>query len=234
MSGRFFYRKEEDELFFQKEYNGYWRCFNMQSIAVVYFSGTGNTEYVAKNMIKIIKEHNIHVDLINIEKGIVSFKDYDAVIIGGPVYVERYPEILLKYIENAMKHYKGKCMLFTTQAVDKPTMAFQHAINRLDFLNITYCLFVPMPNNFYNFMFEKTSKEESEKRVEKSYDICKVAVDDFLNGKTQFFEFSKTTVNMINWVYNLYYSHFTKFITKRINIDKDKCINCRLCEKDVQ
>ena len=37
---------------------------------------------------------------------------------------------------------------------------------------------------------------------------------------------------MINMIYNLFYPFCTKLITNKIKIDQDKCINCKLCEKN--
>ncbi|MCC3866051.1 flavodoxin domain-containing protein [Terrisporobacter petrolearius] len=88
----------------------------MKNIGIVYFSGTGNTKFVANNIKRELEIYNKEVNLINIEKGNINLKDYDSIIIGGPVYVDRYPEILIKYMEENLKGFTGKCMLFSTQA----------------------------------------------------------------------------------------------------------------------
>ena len=141
----------------------------MNKIAVIYFSGTGNTKFIAKNIKNKLQEYGYESDLINIEKDKINPNDYKSLIIGAPVYVDRYPEILLKYMEKYLKNYKGKCMLFTTQASFKDSTSFQHCINRMPNLNITYCTFFTMPNNFFNFMFKKSSKEEENQLMKKHY-----------------------------------------------------------------
>ena len=70
----------------------------MNKIAVIYFSGTGNTKFIAKNIKNKLQEYGYESDLINIEKDKINPNDYKFLIIGAPVYVDRYPEILLKYM----------------------------------------------------------------------------------------------------------------------------------------
>ena len=66
----------------------------MNKIAVIYFSGTGNTKFIAKNIKNKLQEYGYESDLINIEKDKINPNDYKSLIIGAPVYVDRYPEIL--------------------------------------------------------------------------------------------------------------------------------------------
>ena len=96
----------------------------MNKIGIIYFSGTGNTKFIAQTIKEELEKHNINSDLINIEKDKINLDNYQSIIIGGPVYVERYPEILLKYVENNLKKYKGICMLFSTQANRNATVTF--------------------------------------------------------------------------------------------------------------
>ena len=121
----------------------------MEKIGVIYFSATGNTKFVAENIKKELKEKGIDSDLVNIEKDILDVNKYESLIIGGPVHVEKFPKILFKFIdENIPKNYKGRCMIFSTQASNEISSAFQDFLNRTKSLNTTYCAYIPMPNNF--------------------------------------------------------------------------------------
>ena len=204
----------------------------MENIGLVYFSGTGNTKFVATIIKRELEKYNKEVNLINIEKDKIDPKDYSSIIIGGPVYVDRYPEILIKYMEENLKDFKGKCMLFSTQASDKEAIVFQHCIHRVAFLNITYTMFIPMPNNFYNFMFKKSSKEEENKLLSESKNIIKSGVKDFLEGKIKTYPKKNINEKIIDGVYHIVYPYYANHITKKISIDKDKCVNCKLCEKN--
>lgn len=109
-------------------------------------------------MKKAACDMNFEADLINIEKDKINPGIYENIIIGGPVYVERYPEILLKYIENNLSDYKGKCMMYSTQAFQGSTPVFEHALRKIKNLNVTYYNYLTMPNNFYNFMFKNARR----------------------------------------------------------------------------
>ncbi len=203
----------------------------MNKIGIIYFSGTGNTKFIAKNMKNKLQEYDYDCDLINIEKDKINIDDYESLIIGGPVYVDRYPEILLNYVENNLKNFTGRCMLFTTQASNKDSTAFQHCINRMPNLNITYCTFFVMPNNFYNFMFKKSSKEEENQCFDKSLLIVEESIKNFLDGRVKNYSRKKLTVKMIDITYKFIFNYYVGFENKKITIDKQKCTSCKLCEK---
>lgn len=183
-------------------------------------------------MKKQLESCNIRVSLINIEKDKISPNDYDRIIIGGPVYIERYPEILLEYIERYLKDYKGKCMLFSSQANTDKNSVFQHALMRLKFLNITYCEYITMPNNFFNFGFKRLSSEEEIKIIRASVDKSIKAVNEFLNNKEKYYPFKKSKVVAYNLVYKIFYTFFTHFMVKDVEVDFDKCVHCRICERN--
>lgn len=204
----------------------------MNKIGIIYFSGTGNTKFVAQTIQEELEKYNQDSDIINIEKDNINLNKYESLIIGGPVYVERYPEILLKYMNDNLKEYKGKCMLFSTQANPGGTSTFQNCISKFPHLNITYCMFVPMPNNFYNFFAKKLPKEEEIKLIKESIVKVRKEVKEFLDGKTKLYPKSNMNVKMIDAVYKMVYPYYARYLNKRINIDKDKCINCKLCEKN--
>lgn len=202
----------------------------MSRIGIIYFSGTGNTEYICRYIKKHIESTKNTADLINIEKDSVT-KKYDYIIIGGPVYVERYPEILFKFIEENLKNYDGNCMLIITAGADDNIAALRHAAHRLAFLNITYCESIIMPNNFCNIMFTKPTEERINELLSSSYKKCDESVDDFLGGKKKVYRERNLYSKIIDLIYKMFYPHFSRKITNKITIDKDKCIRCHLCEK---
>lgn len=204
----------------------------MGKIGIIYFSGTGNTKFAAQTIKEELEKYYQDSDLINIEKDKVNLEKYKSLIIGGPVYVERYPEILLKYIDKNLKGYKEKCMLFTTQANRKETSTFQNFISKFSHLNITYCMFVPMPNNFYNFMSKKLSIDEEIQLTKEAIIKIRKEVKEFLDGKINLYPKSTANVKMVDMVYNIVYPYYAHYLTKKINIDNDKCIHCKLCEKN--
>lgn len=204
----------------------------MKRAGIIYFSGTGNTRIVALSIKDYLNKRNIETDLINIECDKPFRSDYDYVIIGAPVYVERYPEIMLKYLEKNLGDYNGKCMMFTTQGVDNLTAAFSHAKRRLKNLNITYCDYIVMPNNFYTFMFKKYSKEQEKQAFDAVPNKVKVMIDQFLNDVIKVSNKSMFSVIIAELGYRLTYPFLRNYFINKIKINKDICIKCRLCEKN--
>ena len=58
-------------------------------IAIIYFSGTGNTKFVAQNIAKKLQQWGEELDLINIEKDKIIPTHYKYLIIGGPIYIDK-------------------------------------------------------------------------------------------------------------------------------------------------
>lgn len=203
----------------------------MKKIAILYFSGTGNTKYIAEKMKEAAIEKNYEVDLINIEKDKMAPSEYEHIVIGGPVYVERYPEILLKYIESNLGNYKGTCMLFSTQAFDGHNPVFKHAGKRLKKLNITYSNYLPMPNNFYNFMFKRYPEDKQAELINSSSVQAQKMVLDFLDGKTNSFDIPNSRVILAEMAYKFTYPFLRKFLMRNLDIDRNKCVKCKICER---
>lgn len=198
--------------------------------AIIYFSGTGNTKFVACNMKKELEDRNIYTDLINIEKDTVLPCNYKYIIIGGPIYVDLYPDMLVSYIRKNLYGYTGKCMLFSTQSSSVLSSAFQDVLDRASFLNIKYCQYIQMPNNFYNFMFKKTPKDEEKRRIKEAINLSSQALEEFLSGKEKIYHTNFLKVCFARAVYKIFYPHMAKRLTKNIEIDLNKCIHCRICE----
>ena len=44
-------------------------------------------------------------------------------------------------------------------------------------------------------------------------------------------EFPVLNVKMVDSVYNIVYPYYARYLNNRINIDNNKCIHCKICEK---
>lgn len=203
----------------------------MKRLAIVYFSGTGNTKYIANKMKDVFIRNNIAVDFINIEKDRLNVYKYDYIVIGGPIYVERYPEILLKYLEKNLSGFNGSCMLYTTQANTGRTSAFKHAMKRLKKLNVTYFDYIIMPNNFYNFMFKQYPEEKLADLIKESSKKAEKMALDFCRGNNRGYEIPNRTVFMVEAAYRFTYPFLRNFLMRKLKVDSDKCTKCRVCEK---
>ena len=121
-------------------------------------------------------------------------------------------------------------MLFSTQSSNVPSSAFQDVLDRASFLNVKYCQYIQMPNNFYNFMFKKTPKEEEAKRIKEAINFSSKALEEFLSDREKIYHTNFLKVYFARAVYKIFYPHMAKRLTKNIEIDLNKCIHCRICE----
>lgn len=69
-----------------------------------YFSGTGNTKWVADTLKKHFRNNKIDLELLNIEKvDEVKRNQFDFLIIGSPVYAEIEPKIVDDFLNKLPK-----------------------------------------------------------------------------------------------------------------------------------
>ena len=54
-------------------------------------------------------------------------------------------------------------------------------------LNVTYCIYVPMPNNVYNFFFKRTEDEKQDEMITNVNDIIEASLKSFLDGETKLY-----------------------------------------------
>lgn len=94
----------------------------MYKSVVFYFSGTGNTWWVADRIKKQLDAININADTVSIDKVDAKkanwwIKTADLVFFGWPVYGSDLPEPVKKFIDNLLPVEKGKHIhTFCTQA----------------------------------------------------------------------------------------------------------------------
>lgn len=198
---------------------------------IIYFSGTGNTEYVAELYKKEFekKGHNIH--LIDIIRDSKLNDDYDFLILGSPIHCEVFPYFFMNWVNKNISDGKGrKCIIFSTQAADKAAGADILA-KELIKKNIKVVVkdFIVMPNNYYVTAFKENSrfeidslKKEAEKKVKKHVNI-------FLDNKIYIKNVSRIRCGFGKFIYNGF-NKFTKdWAKKRFSVDYNLCIYCGRC-----
>ena len=79
--------------------------------AVIFFSGTGNTKYVAKLFKERFNKENINIEIIDIQKTEKLNKKYDFYIFGGPIHAEMVPKILTDWVIKNIPNEPKKCIV---------------------------------------------------------------------------------------------------------------------------
>ncbi len=84
-------------------------------VAIIYFSGTGNTEKVANLYFDEFEKRGIKCDLFSLPlKTAVDFSAYDLLGVGYPVHAFNTPEIVLSFVKTMQKTPLKRVFVFKT------------------------------------------------------------------------------------------------------------------------
>lgn len=154
-----------------------------------YFSGTGNTKWVADKFQSIFKTHNIDLKLINIEdKEKVkneSLKKNDFIIVGSPVHAGFPPKIVCNFLDDVkFQNRNTKAIVYSTQGRKSSSMPFFMAkcLKKRGY-KIVVQASITMPHNYYFSMGKKIDKCIIEKLLLNSEKKVKYIVENFINNK---------------------------------------------------
>ena len=84
-------------------------------VLVLYFSGTGNTKFIAEKIVEKLEPRDCKVDLFSIENfNPVELNTYDFLIFGFPIYAHNLPLFLKKYIKRLSLPKNNGLIIFST------------------------------------------------------------------------------------------------------------------------
>lgn len=196
---------------------------------ILYFTGTGNSKYVAKRIEQGTGETALNLfDRIKCHNYEEMHSDTPWVIV-TPTYAWRIPRIL----ENWLKKVKlsgSSDIYFVMTCGENIGNAGQYLKVLCDKIDMHYlgCYEIVMPEN-YIALFRTPGKEEALKIIEKAEtDIDKAlrfvkSGNAFPEPKTAFKD--KLSSGIVNDIFYPMFVHAKKFSVT------DKCISCGLCEK---
>ena len=196
---------------------------------VIYFSGTGNSEFAAKVIAMQIEDESIdlfHKIRNNDYSQMVSVKPWVVVV---PTYAWRIPRIVAKWFRKAILTGNRK-VYFVMTCGDDIGDAGRYAKKLCDEREMEFmgCERVIMPEN-YIALFDTPDRETSIEIIKKAQDeiddiSSKIKSGARLMGlKISIADILKSSI--VNW---LFYPFFVKAGKFRVT---DKCIGCGKCEK---
>lgn len=153
--------------------------------AVIYFSGTGNTEYVAKLFSKEFADRGHEITLIDASKKTNFNDDYSFLVFGSVIHAEIFPNVFMDWVRKNIRHgKKRKCIVFSTQAANKAAGAnlLADELKEKGF-DIRVVEYITMPNNYYLVGFGKDSQEKIDMLKEQAKNKVKELVDIFISDK---------------------------------------------------
>lgn len=198
--------------------------------ALYYFSGTGNTKWVADRFKENFALDNINIDLVNIESVEDNkLKEYDFFIIGSPVYAEFPPKIVTDFLnkfDDSKK--KVKIIVYSTQAASSSSAPcfMAKCLRKKGYLPLIQ-ISIKMPNNYYFFVGKKPDKNEIKELLLKANKKVKDVVKNFINEEPVIETASFIRIQFNKVIYNIFKSRIPK-LSKNISSTKE-CGKCGLC-----
>jgi len=189
---------------------------------VFYFSGTGNSLYVAKSISKELG----NCEIVSMVKPFNSIKQYDGVGFVYPTYYWGLPKIVIEFVENLKLNNNKNAYYYSIAtygglAGNAVFQMYELLLNRHG-IKLNYGEKLKMFSNYVvaydmSAKIDKITKKSNEKLI------------PIINS------IKKRKCNNINKLTGIFKSMNAKFINEVSNMDKDftvndNCIGCGICE----
>lgn len=194
-----------------------------------YFSGTGNTLLVVKEMIKFFRKNNLIVNLKRIEVSDPSQINTDHLIgLAFPVAAQSTHEFLWDFFKSitSTKQETAIFMVDTLAGFSGGVVGPLKSILKSKGYKPIASKEIKMPNNLN---FKEFNEVKSDKKIQKGLKTAKKFAHDLLFGLSKWQGLPipnlihKVSTNAKTW----------EFLRRkfRLDIDESKCIKCGLCYK---
>ncbi len=194
---------------------------------VLYFSGTGNSKFVARQVADSIGDtlYSMNDGIKNNEFPIVN----DSVMIFAmPIYAWSIPRVVAKWIKSC-KDFKGKKAYFLLTCGGEIGNTEKHIQALCRECEITFmgCAEIKMPDN-YIIMFSSPTENEIKEKMASAEKLTNEIIEEIkqekiLKSKKVTF-LDKLKSSIVNVSFNDFYIGSKKYYTT------DKCIGCGKCE----
>lgn len=208
----------------------------MRRSVIFYYSGTGNTWYVANKLKHYLANNTGPCDILSIEDlSILTVKskinNADIIGFGFPIYASDIPDPMKQFMQKIRISKEKKVMLFCTQHF------FSGDGTRIatEFLNVSneqimWAKHFNMPNNicFTNKLKYTNDKNKINNILKKTnIEIKKFSICISQNRK--FLQDFSTRYKILGNLQRPLYRKFVRFFRGKFKIDTDKCSCCGIC-----
>ncbi len=202
------------------------------NILILYFSGTGNTEYIARKISLLLNELDFKIEMHSIEENFqIQADQYDMLILGCPKYYE-YPA--LNFVRFLKENLPGSKKIIPTFMFCTQAGSLKTNFNKIDKMlkEKNYCLTVSRSFAVANNMvilesFSMTSEDKIQSNLNMAEEELKPLIADFIKGEMTKEEptFFYRTVSYLSG--RLFTKLFPLFGVKYSA--SDQCTGCGLC-----
>lgn len=196
----------------------------------IYFSGTGNTQAIARGYERAITKAGHSVVTSSIEK-LHEIPEHDFLIVGGPIYAGNMPDKLINWIRKKIptNDSNKKAIVYSTSAGllnANGVKSIGMKLIKKGYTLVDAPIFA-MPRNFYIDKYDPTPEAIQKQQFEDAAagilkSVSKLDLDTVFDMKE-----SVIMIDLLADVFRL----MAKSLGKSFQIT-DKCIGCGKCEKN--
>lgn len=199
---------------------------------ILYFTGTGNSKYVADALADYLDDDAINMLPYIKENKPGSFTSDKPYIFVFPVYLSAIPVVVVDFIKRSRFAGHTDCYFFATCKAEMgitPNDASSIIRKTLKDKKFMGCSKINMPQN-YIYMFKMTPSEEHEKIYSSALEEVRRCAALIRNGQeiggkpANIFEYGIT--KPVEVLYNAWGTGTKRFTAS------DECVGCGLCEKN--
>ena len=196
---------------------------------IFYFSGTGNTKYLAERIGERMGERLVGIaDSLKCGESVFTAEKGESIGFVIPVYFSGVPKCVREFIEKMTLTSGGDNYIFTVLSCGGNTANAGKMLNKLlteKGIAVNACYSAVMVDNYIP-MFNIPSQEEANRMLEEINTKIELLTDKIAEKKDGDFDENKGAKIMTAVMYP-FYKPFRK--TKKFTVS-DKCISCGKCE----
>lgn len=194
---------------------------------VLYFSGTGNTRYVAEGIAAFTDDEARSMNELIKTRTHKRFHSEKSYVICAPIYAWRFPRIVESFIRKS--DFWGSDSFYFVATCDSQTGNAGRYLKKLcEDKGVKYCGFssVTMPEN-YIAMYDAPSEEGKSEILDRAYGEIKSIAESISAGERLIDErsmpFGGAATAAVNPVFYSFFVSADKFYAT------DKCVSCGKC-----
>ncbi len=197
---------------------------------IIYFSATGNSEYVAKSIASLCDDEIINMTDYLKNNSVLDKTSEKPYVIVCPVYISTIPVIISNLLKKSKLSGNKNIYFIMTCAGSGISAASMDALKiantlKLDYKGIEH---ISMPQDYLMFFTVQDSTTNELKLKEAFKKIPSLAAtinsnQDFNKNKVGFFH--KLSIKPVIWLFDKFFIKPKKFYTT------DECVACGLCQK---
>ena len=197
---------------------------------VLYFSATGNSEYIAKNLAHLCDDEPLSINEYMRKGEVMNLTSEKPYVLVAPVYISTIPAKVVELIMNSTLEGNKDFYVIMTCAGSGVSASGDAAMKICQKLNLNYrgITHLTMPQDYLMF-FEVKGKEENDVIMNSAIEKVPAIAETINNNED--LDTSKVgamhtmSVAPVTWLFDTFFIKPKKFYAT------DECISCGICAK---